>query len=344
MVSTELQKHITYDNIQTNIMTHNKARISHMGNENFSDVHSYSFKRITLSDVVEERFYKIPKFLFVDPFKHISNDAKVAYALLRDRNELSIKNSWVNDRGEVYLLFTRADLQELLNVSKNTCTKIMKELVDHNLITEEKLGDRKPNMIYVNTIEIADRMNTSSESQKLGHASPKIRDSLVTKFGTRESQKMGLNDTNNYLTDSIDTNQSIEKTDDGLIGYYKEKIDRYSFEELAIQLDMIYLIDIHPDDQQSQFKAELLRIITDELNKPSNIVYLNRDNHVSKAAFEKRVLELKSSHFDYVYESFTNRKETVKNVKNYLLTMIYNSSTTMNAYYQNRISSELGIV
>lgn len=315
-----------------------------MENKNFSDVHSYNFKRITLSDVVEERFYKIPKFLFADPFKNISNDAKIAYALLRDRNELSIKNNWVNDRGEVYLLFTRADLQVLLNVSKNTCTKIMKELVEHNLITEEKLGDRKPNMIYVNTIEITDKMNTSSASHNLGHATPNNRDSLGTKYGTRVSQNMGLNNTNNYLTDFNDTNQSISKAADGLMGITKESIERYSFEELAIQLDMSYLIDTHPEDLQSQFKSELLRIIADELNKPSSIIYLNKENHVSKAAFEKRVFELTPSHFDYVYDSFNNHRGTIKNVKNYLLTMIYNSNSTMNAYYQNRINSELGIM
>ena len=32
----------------------------------------------------------------------LSNDAKIAYALLKDRLELSIKNNWFDDNGDIF--------------------------------------------------------------------------------------------------------------------------------------------------------------------------------------------------------------------------------------------------
>lgn len=305
-------------------------------------INSYKFKRITLSDVVEERFYKIPKFLFADPFKSLSNDAKIAYALLRDRNELSIKNKWINERGEVYLLYTRLELQEMLNVSKNTCTKIMKDLNEAKLITEEKLGDRRPNMIYINTIQMDSNPDKSNDSQKSGFAYPKNRESSSSNNGTRESQNMGCNNTNDYLTDFSDTNLSIYDLNDGSMDEITPSPEKYTFYELAALLDMDYLNNKSYEDPQSQFIINLMNIILDEFNKPTNVVFLSKENKVNKAQFEKRILSLKQANFDYVFETFNKQKSSIKNIRSYLLTMIYNSKDTLDAYYTNRVKSELG--
>lgn len=325
------------------ILILHQSEDSHMKNMIFSDDYTYNYKRITLSDVVEERFYKIPKFLFTDPFKSVSNDAKIAYALLRDRNELSIKNNWVNERGEVYLLFTRIDLQNLLNISKNTCTKIMKELADLNLITEEKIGDKKPNKIYINTIVIVGNTNTYSASQNVGYEIPKKRDTQLPKCGTLDSQNLSPNDTNDYLTDFIETNQSINLNSSGLIDCYKLERERYSFEELVFMLKMDHLIEIHPDDQENNFKSNLINIVLDELNKPFDKVFINKELHISKTLFEDKIFKLTAADFEYIYEAFNKQKDPIRNIRSYLLTMVYNSSSTKDAYYANRINSELSI-
>lgn len=36
----------------------------------------------------------------------LSNDAKIAYALLKDRLELSIKNNWFDKNGDIFFIFT----------------------------------------------------------------------------------------------------------------------------------------------------------------------------------------------------------------------------------------------
>ena len=56
-----------------------------------------------LSDVVNERFLRLPLSLFANPnYKRLSAESKLVYSLLLDRMSLSQKNNWINEDGEVY--------------------------------------------------------------------------------------------------------------------------------------------------------------------------------------------------------------------------------------------------
>ncbi|MEG0895676.1 MAG: replication initiator protein A, partial [Oscillospiraceae bacterium] len=109
------------------------------------------FKRYTLNDVENNLFFQMPKFLFEGDLKSkLSNDAKVLYSLLRDRHELSIKNGWINEKNEVYLIYTRNDLCDMLGCSQPTLRKALEQLKDFNLMDEERQGLNRPNLIYLN--------------------------------------------------------------------------------------------------------------------------------------------------------------------------------------------------
>jgi Replication initiator protein A (RepA) N-terminus. len=106
-------------------------------------------KRYTVNDVINNQFYQLPKFLFHDKFKKLSNNAKVLYALLKDRHQLSIENNWINERGEVYLIFTREEMSEMLQCTRKTAQKAFEELKDAELVQEERSGLGKANLIYL---------------------------------------------------------------------------------------------------------------------------------------------------------------------------------------------------
>ncbi|WP_318784729.1 replication initiator protein A [Staphylococcus aureus] len=54
----------------------------------------------------KERFYQLPKVFFTsENYKNLTNDMKIASAILRDRLNLSIKNNWVDEDGNITLLF-----------------------------------------------------------------------------------------------------------------------------------------------------------------------------------------------------------------------------------------------
>lgn len=97
-------------------------------------------ERYTIAAVQQAQYYQLPKFLFKEPYlSALSNDAKVLYALLRSRHDLSVKNGWYNEKKEVFMVFTRKEMVAMLGCSKPTALKAAKELADCGLIQEESV-------------------------------------------------------------------------------------------------------------------------------------------------------------------------------------------------------------
>lgn len=101
-----------------------------------------------------ERFYALPKILFESDFyKEMRLDAKVSYAVLKDRLSLSFKNNWIDEDGYVFLVYSNSKLMEILNCSKSTLLRIKKELTQYGLIHEVQQSNSKSgnlaNRIYL---------------------------------------------------------------------------------------------------------------------------------------------------------------------------------------------------
>lgn len=113
------------------------------------------FKPYKINECFEHLYYQIPQELFFNPFykDKLSSDSKILYGFLLNRLTLSAKNNWFDENGTIYLIFTRKEVQNLLNLSDKTVTKAFKQLADCNLIYEKKRGSTKPNYIYVGKIE-----------------------------------------------------------------------------------------------------------------------------------------------------------------------------------------------
>lgn len=79
----------------------------------------------------------------------LNSDSKILYGFLLNRLTLSAKNNWVDENGDIFLIFTRKEVQERLDLSDKTVTKAFKQLKDCKLIHEKRQGANKPNLIYV---------------------------------------------------------------------------------------------------------------------------------------------------------------------------------------------------
>lgn len=107
------------------------------------------FKFINQKEIYQYKFYMIPKELFVNKrYTSLSPAAILLYGILLDRLTLSIKNNWIDKNGNVYLIFTRKEIQRLLHISDKTCTKVFRELVDAKLLLEKSQGKSKPKLLY----------------------------------------------------------------------------------------------------------------------------------------------------------------------------------------------------
>lgn len=175
------------------------------------------------NEVDDQRFYKIPKSLFGnDLYKGLSIESKVVYSFLRDRMELSKVNGWINEQGEVYLIFVRENIAKLLETSLPTITKAFKQLISHELIFEKRQGQGKPNLIFVCHIELTPII---TEKQNI----------LVSGYKEKlhqDTKKVCTNDTDRINTNNIKTdkkNKASLPANDGC-GY----VDKLSEEGLIV--------------------------------------------------------------------------------------------------------------
>ena len=101
------------------------------------------------NEVEKFQYFQLPRWLFKEPYKKLSNNAKIMYALLYNRLGLSLEAKWHDRNGQVFMYFTTAEFCEELGCSEKTVTKIKKELVTSGLLREERQGLTKPNRLYI---------------------------------------------------------------------------------------------------------------------------------------------------------------------------------------------------
>lgn len=110
-----------------------------------------------ISDVTDRRFLKLPLSLFANPeYRALSAESKLTYALLLDRMSLSQKNGWINDEGEVYLIYTREEAAKTLGITYKKTIAAFKELISAGLLAEKRQGRGFPNLLFVLKTTLAD--------------------------------------------------------------------------------------------------------------------------------------------------------------------------------------------
>lgn len=116
-------------------------------------------KRITANQYqTSERYYKLPKVLFEsERYKDMKLEVKVAYAVLKDRLELSLSKGWIDEDGAIYLIYSNSNLMALLGCSKSKLLSIKKNLREFGLMDEVQQSSsekgRMANKIYLGELE-----------------------------------------------------------------------------------------------------------------------------------------------------------------------------------------------
>ena len=93
------------------------------------------------------RYMAYPRFLLE---VNISETAKLVYVLLLDRARVSMKNdTWQDEQGWVFVLYTIPDLARDIGKGETTVKKALNQLVQQDLIWKQSQGAGRPNKIYV---------------------------------------------------------------------------------------------------------------------------------------------------------------------------------------------------
>ena len=117
-----------------------------------------SSRRKTL-DIASMQFYKFDKWLLSEEsLKKLSPTAKLLYMVIKDREEISLKNAdkFTDKEGYLFQYFDQVKAGELLGISKNAVIKAFKDLQEYKLIEVVRQGQGKPNRLYVLDYQVSE--------------------------------------------------------------------------------------------------------------------------------------------------------------------------------------------
>lgn len=152
-----------------------------------------------LNDVVDSEFLRLPLSLLANPrYKQMSLEAKFIYALLLNRMTLSQRNGWINENNEVYLIYTREEASNTLNISYKKAIAAFKELIRHGLLFEQRQGLGAPNLLYVLKAELTDEdaaeFGTSFDGEVPAEEPETLDNSQICQNGTSRHAKTAYQD------------------------------------------------------------------------------------------------------------------------------------------------------
>lgn len=101
----------------------------------------------------------LPRFILRGEY---SINAKLLYALLLGRTQLSQKSGWVSEDGDVYVIYTIRQMANDLNRSERTVKAALAELENAGLITRIRQGWNRANRIF---LQLPDEVQLSSHPE-----------------------------------------------------------------------------------------------------------------------------------------------------------------------------------
>ena len=266
------------------------------------------FQFISANETYRNLYYQLPKVLFTSEFyKNMSNDSKIAYAMLQDRCEYSIQNNWIDQDGHIYFIFTRNELMDILGCKENKIAKIKKELKDKNLLYEKRIPPKKlptgefknyPNRLYLGKLEVSatdvyaiSNASYTNEFPESGKNQPSDKhDKIGVSFESGKNQRpeesnntntlfeSGKNQPNLYLTNSLDTIDTIDTEKERL--QQQLLLDQFSEvqENTFLNKDSLKFIAAFSDTIQEAHEqvGTIIRAKT-KVEKEYNVVLIGED-------------------------------------------------------------------
>ncbi|AFT82583.1 replication initiator protein A [Leuconostoc carnosum] len=231
-------------------------------------------------EIYGETFYQLPKVLFTNPlYKGISNDAKVAYALLKDRFNYSIRNNWVDENDNIYFIFTNDELMSLLSSGNQKVIKIKKELDSVGLLLQKRMGVNKPNHLYllrpeVEATDVYKQVN-SSNVDKSGN----VKITLPENVDKSGNVKITLPETaNNTSSENVDKSGNVKITRN----LYLQPLDT----NIDTNIDTAKLDFSSKNFSQSEIKEQNQDLVSNAYK------YLTGENVDNSMPFEPETIQL----------------------------------------------------
>ncbi|MCQ2485913.1 MAG: replication initiator protein A [Clostridia bacterium] len=251
-------------------------------------------------------FFIIPKTLMSDPkYSSLSVKAKMLYGLMLDRMKLSEMNGWRDEDGKTYITFTLNEISKLLDCRKNTALTYLNSLADCGLLVKKKIGLGHPVRYCVKEV-YSKQINRCIAQEETG----------VSKKDNEVYRKGYSNNTEKNNTEFSNTLLCVEEE-------VKENIDYDCLIGLEDKADI----------------DSIVGIITDALTTENKHIRIGSEVF-RKEDVRKRLLSLNDGHISYVLEALHTNKTPIRDIRAYILKLLFYAPTTMNIFYSAKFCSD----
>ena len=239
-----------------------------------------NFKFYQADNVYGALFFQFPKVLmYGEKYKKLSATAKLAYMVLKDRLEYSLRNHWVDEEGHVYFIFTNQELKDLFDCSNDKLAAVKKELEHAELLYQKtmhfnpKTGKNEPNRLYLAELDMQStdvylrgeygqkepQTLATSENPKIGRS----RETVKT-LATSENPKIGRS---RKFVDN--TPQTLATSENPKIGHdlYKEQVldtNRYNIDTQKLDFSTAHFSSAEIEKQNRDLVKHANDFLTDE--------------------------------------------------------------------------------
>ena len=230
-----------------------------------------SNRRKTL-ELASQQFYKFEKWILAESkLKKLSPTAKLLYMVIRDREELSLKNAeyFTDKDGYLFQYFDQEKAGELLGLSKNAIVKAFKDLQEYKLIESVRQGQGKPNRLYVLDYEVSEDTlkELSYENKKASTAATvkatkqtnnkNIDTNIIPQNNKKYSSKNKENKKNTSKGASANVNDNFKKYDADelekmLEDSQKGKFDKYKNTEEENRVDKVNITNENIENKSNE--------------------------------------------------------------------------------------------
>ncbi|WP_368909335.1 replication initiator protein A [Staphylococcus hominis] len=281
-----------------------------------------NFEKYNLSQVKTERFYQLPKYLFEDAyFKKMSAEAKIMYALLKDRFELSLQNEWVDKNNNIYFIFSNKHLCEYLGYAEQKIIKLKKELIKFNLLTQERVGLNKPNRLYLLKPNYDIKASHTKELPNSQFQNNEFGSSRTVNLSGQELPNSQSNDTNYNDTNYIKTNNNdTYDMNDKRLTYpnnHSEHSNHYhsKFNDEALKFQLLEELPQSIQNYLNNFSVDEIKLIKSVLLKAKTSFNNSIDTYYLLEDMEMEILHV-LKRFKAV---LIQKNETVEAMQGYLM-------------------------
>ena len=253
-------------------------------------------------------YFRIPKALFQDHrFRQLSTDARTLYGILLDRMSLSAKNGWLDEQGRVYIIYTVREVQESLCCAEHKAVKLFRELEDIDLIERKRRGLGRPSLIYVKDFSSG---LPKAQVQNCPNSNSGSAESAILVQPKPQANKTDKNKTEWNDPDPIYS------------GGIREQLEDYFYQSLEVDL----LLRLCPDDEDTIY--QIVDLLVDTCSTKRKMLRIAGDDKPAEVV-RSRLKKLNADHIRFVLDSLAENTAPVRNMKQYLLAMLYNAPTTL---------------